>query len=58
MEPSLTVSWLVLLIMIVGLVLYFGSDKPKIAEVGRIMFQIGLFFLCAAFAGTKLFHIP
>lgn len=37
---------LVFLILIVGLIMYLVADKPKIQEIGRIMFFCGLFAVC------------
>ncbi len=44
-----------LIVMIVGLILYFAAaNNAKLAEVGRIMFQVGLFFVLVSFGGQVL----
>jgi Na+/phosphate symporter len=58
MNPSLTFSIPIVLLTTVGLLMYMLATNGKVAEVGRIMFQIGLFFLCASFAGSQLMRIP
>lgn len=58
MEPTLSVSIPVVIFALIGLFLYFASDKPKLQEVGRIMFMVAFFFFCAAFSGAKMLRIP
>lgn len=51
-----------ILVTIIGLLVWFLSEGhgepprnyPKIAETGRIMFQIGMFWLVAAYASTAI----
>ena len=40
-------KWLVLVVMMIGLAMYLAPlDKaPKLSEVGRLMFAIGMFVL-------------
>jgi Na+/phosphate symporter len=56
--PSLVISIPIFIITIAGLIIYLAAANPKASEIGRIMFMVGLFFVCAAFAGTRLFQIP
>lgn len=49
--PMLTIA---LLVMILGLLLYIVPANGKANEVGRIMFQVGLFFVLAAIGGKVL----
>lgn len=42
------------LVMILGLILYGIPANPKVNEVGRIMFQVGLFFSLALAGGQVL----
>lgn len=44
------------LVMILGLIMYFLPlpTPAKVNEVGRIMFQVGLFFFLAAVGGQVL----
>jgi hypothetical protein len=44
------VVWIPLFVCVLGLVVYIVSAVPKVAEVGRLMFAIGLF--------VTLFEIP
>ncbi len=37
------IIYLALLIAVVGLLMYVLSVNPKLAEIGRIMFWVGLF---------------
>jgi hypothetical protein len=39
------VIFLSLLVALVGLLMYLLSEKPKVSEVGRIMFAFGLLVL-------------
>jgi Na+/phosphate symporter len=45
---------LALLLMVFGLILYFAPTNAKINEVGRIMFQVGLFFVVWQVGGRGL----
>jgi hypothetical protein len=40
-----------------GLIIYALFDKPKVAEVGRILFFCGAFALVLMYAG-KVVHLP
>jgi hypothetical protein len=42
------------LVMLCGLILYGIPNNPKINEVGRIMFQVGLFFVLAFVGGRSI----
>ncbi len=42
------------LVMAVGLLIYHQAEATKIAETGRIMFLIGLFFLVAVLLPLRL----
>lgn len=35
-------NYLTLIIALIGLIIYFITEKPKVMEVGRIMFAFGL----------------
>ncbi len=42
------------LVMLFGLLLYGIPANTKVNEVGRIMFQVGLFFVLASVGGQVL----
>jgi Na+/phosphate symporter len=50
------IAWLAALVAIVGLVVFLAA-KEKAAEIGRIMFFVGL-LLCVWVAGQRTIHIP
>jgi Na+/phosphate symporter len=57
--PGLTyvgmlISWVVLLIAVVGLVLYVMPGNGQRQEIGRLMFACGLLALCFALAGRTV----
>jgi Na+/phosphate symporter len=41
------IAWVSLLVAVGGLVVWFVASNPKIAEVGKIMFFCGLFWIVA-----------
>lgn len=43
-----------LIVAIIGLVLYLPSINPKVNEVGRIMFFVGLLALLLSTAGSRV----
>jgi Na+/phosphate symporter len=49
-------SWLVLIVMLIGLALYFVASNPKVQEVGRITFAAAVFALCFA-VGRKVIEL-
>lgn len=40
-----------LLVLVVGVLMYALAANPKLAEIGRIMFAVGLFWLVWAVSG-------
>jgi hypothetical protein len=53
------IIYLPLLIAIIGLLMYILSEKPKVAEVGRIMFWTGLLaFMLGGGPGHAIQAIP
>jgi Na+/phosphate symporter len=54
MFVGMLVSWVVLLIALVGLVLYLVPTNPGAKEIGRLMFACGLLVLCFALAGKTV----
>jgi Na+/phosphate symporter len=51
---GMLISWVVLLIALVGLVLYLVPTNPGAKEIGRLMFACGLLVLCFALAGKTV----
>lgn len=49
------IIYLSLLVSIVGLLMYALSTNPKVAEIGRIMFGVGL--LCFLLNDTALINV-
>jgi hypothetical protein len=49
------IIWLSLLIAVIGVLMYALSANPKIAEIGRIMFWVGL--LCFLFGDQAIVHV-
>ena len=45
------IAVLPVLFMLVGACLYGRAASPKVAELGRLMFQAGAIALCLAYAG-------
>ena len=43
-----------LLILVVGLLMYALAANPKVQEIGRIMFQCGMFVLTWVLAGQTV----
>lgn len=48
------ISWVVVLVALVGLLVYMLSANPKAQEVGRIMFFAGLLVACFMLAGRSV----
>lgn len=46
--------WFVLLISLIGAVIYVASSKPKLAEIGRIMFWTGLLAFLLGYHGQSI----
>jgi hypothetical protein len=51
---GMLVSWVVLLIVVAGLILYLVPANPKVQEIGRLMFACGLLVLCFALGGKAV----
>jgi Na+/phosphate symporter len=47
-------AWIPILILVIGLVLYFIASNPKVTEVGKIMFFCGLFVTTWQLAGRTV----
>ena len=48
------ISWVVLLIAVVGLLMYVLASNPKVSEIGRIMFSCGLLATCFLLGGKPM----
>lgn len=47
------------LVSIVGLIIYLVIQHPKVSDVGRIMFFVGLLvFLLYLTTGGRMWHLP
>lgn len=51
------ISWVDLLIAVVGLLLYVLAANPKLQEVGKLTYFAGLLATCLLL-GAKTIHIP
>lgn len=40
------------IVAVAGVLMYALASNPKLAEIGRIMFAVGLLLCLAAFSGT------
>lgn len=45
---------LAFLVCVIGLVIYLVAANPKVAELGRIAFGVGLFVMLTGVGGTVL----
>ena len=45
--------YLSLLVSVIGLLIFFGSEKPKIMEAGKIMFWTGLLAFLLTAVGSR-----
>jgi Na+/phosphate symporter len=52
------VSWVVVVIAVVGLLMYVLSANPKVSDVGRIMFACGLLVTCLVLGGKAVRILP
>ena len=52
------VSWVVLVIAIVGLLMWVLSSNAKLSEVGRIMFFCGFLVTCMLLGGKAVRILP
>lgn len=48
------VSWVVVLIALVGLLVYLLSANPRAQEIGRLMFACGLLVACLMLSGRTV----
>lgn len=51
------ISWVVLLVALVGLLMWVLSNNPKVSEIGKVMFFCGLLVTCLVLGG-KTVKIP
>lgn len=50
-------AYVALIVMIIGLLMYFIPSTGKLNEVGRLTYVVGLLVLLYPYAG-KVFHLP
>jgi Na+/phosphate symporter len=52
------IAWFAVVVMVLGLLLWFVSPNAKLQDMGRILFIIGAFCTVLAAGAKTTIHIP